>query len=432
MYKKLADLTMSNIGAPSQHSQSSRKGKKAWRKNIDVTAVQDGLDNLRDEMIAGGPMSEKKDDDLFAVDTAGSSEIAKKYKLRKPLKVDEILAQRSAVPAVDSRKRPLPDGVYEKPSKRHSSDWVTTKDLQKLKKSINTVSHLPDQVALQEDEQAFDLWSIGADHSAENGLEYVPKRKSKVAPSTIKRAPIPMTASGKRVSAVPHPVAGTSYNPDFDEWQNLVVQEGEKAVIAEKTKIEADQRETERQARIRAANEEKDYAIRTDDESAWEGFETENEDMEALRKKRPTRKTPAERNKAKRKKAAERLLKHEKRTGEKQKQAVQVDSVGEHRTPTPTEEQQHSHDEEPDDGQVLRRRQRGNVMIPERNLEVVLEDELQDSLRLLKPEGNLLQDRFRNLLVNGKLESRKPIAQARKKRVKYTEKWSHKDFSIEV
>lgn len=424
---------MSNKGAPSQHSQSSRKGKKAWRKNIDVTAVQDGLENLRDEIIVGGPMAEKADDDLFAVDTAGSTEIARKYKLRKPLKVDEILAQRSAVPAVDSRKRPLPDGVYEEPSKRHSGDWVTTKDLQKLKRSINAVSQLPDAVSLQEDGEAFDLWSTGADHSAANELEYIPKKRSKVAPNTIKRAPIPMTASGKRVSAVPNPAAGTSYNPDFDEWQSLVTQEGEKAVIAEKSKIEADQREAEKQARIRAANAENDHGNRTDDESAWEGFETENEDMEALRKKRPTRKTPAERNKANRKKAAERLLKHEKRMGDKQKQAAHFDSVVERRAPTSAEEEEDgSREDKSDDGQVLRRRKRGNIMIPEKNLEVVLEDELQDSLRLLKPEGNLLQDRFRHLLVDGKLESRKAIAQARKKRVKYTEKWSHKDFSIEV
>ena len=55
-------------------------------------------------------------------------------------------------------------------------------------------------------------------------------------------------------------------------------------------------------------------------------------------------------------------------------------------------------------------------------MELVLPDELQDSLRLLKPEGNLLDDRFRTLIVQGKLESRKPITQARKAKKKITEK----------
>ncbi len=39
----------SNIGAPAQHNQSSRKGKKAWRKNVNVEDVEEGLDSLRAE-----------------------------------------------------------------------------------------------------------------------------------------------------------------------------------------------------------------------------------------------------------------------------------------------------------------------------------------------------------------------------------------------
>lgn len=39
--------------APQQHSQKSRKGKKAWRKNVNVTDVQDGLEEVRDEILAG-------------------------------------------------------------------------------------------------------------------------------------------------------------------------------------------------------------------------------------------------------------------------------------------------------------------------------------------------------------------------------------------
>lgn len=39
--------------APKQFSQPSRKGKKAWRKNVDVTAVEDGLVELNKELISG-------------------------------------------------------------------------------------------------------------------------------------------------------------------------------------------------------------------------------------------------------------------------------------------------------------------------------------------------------------------------------------------
>ncbi len=39
--------------APKQFKQPSRKGKKAWRKNVDLTEVQEGLEVVRDEIIKG-------------------------------------------------------------------------------------------------------------------------------------------------------------------------------------------------------------------------------------------------------------------------------------------------------------------------------------------------------------------------------------------
>ncbi|KAL8740246.1 MAG: hypothetical protein Q9184_008515, partial [Pyrenodesmia sp. 2 TL-2023] len=63
-------------------------------------------------------------------------------------------------------------------------------------------------------------------------------------------------------------------------------------------------------------------------------------------------------------------------------------------------------------------------------LELVLPDELRDSLRLLKPEGNLLSDRFRNIMLRGKIETRKPISQPKKAKRTTTEKWTHKDFRV--
>jgi nucleolar protein 53 len=39
--------------APRQFSQPSRKGKKAWRKNVDVTEVEKGLVELNEEIIQG-------------------------------------------------------------------------------------------------------------------------------------------------------------------------------------------------------------------------------------------------------------------------------------------------------------------------------------------------------------------------------------------
>lgn len=42
-----------SVEAPKQFAQPSRKGKKAWRKNVDVTEVQEGLRSLKEEEIKG-------------------------------------------------------------------------------------------------------------------------------------------------------------------------------------------------------------------------------------------------------------------------------------------------------------------------------------------------------------------------------------------
>ena len=44
----------SSIGAPSQRTQSSRKGKRAWRKNVDLDEVEEGLEELRAEERVSG------------------------------------------------------------------------------------------------------------------------------------------------------------------------------------------------------------------------------------------------------------------------------------------------------------------------------------------------------------------------------------------
>lgn len=45
------------LGAPSQHTQGSRKGKRAWRKNVDIGEVEEGMEGLRAEERVVGSVS---------------------------------------------------------------------------------------------------------------------------------------------------------------------------------------------------------------------------------------------------------------------------------------------------------------------------------------------------------------------------------------
>ncbi|KAL1986332.1 hypothetical protein VTN96DRAFT_6564 [Rasamsonia emersonii] len=425
------------VEAPQQYKQPSRKGKKAWRKNVDVSEIQEGLRQVREEEIRGGVVSEKPSEELFTIDSTPSQEIQKAYrKQHKPLKAEEILAQRSAIPAVDSRKRAnskVTDGVIEPKTKKHKSDWVSHKELLRLKQ----VAQEGKPVKKDEEDASYDPWSDQKDPTPldDPKFSFLEKPKPIVAPPTIKQKPISLAANGKPVPAVPKPDAGRSYNPTFEDWDNLLKREGEKEVEAEKKRIEEEKKEQERQRLIAEAKDD-DGEVKSDDESAWEGFESEYEKPEWLNKKRPERKTKAQRNKIKRRKEAERKAKWEAEMKKKEQQAAQAKAIArkvqeeeEARKQKQLQKQEDDSSEEGDDT-VLRRRPLGKHFPPEKSLEVVLPDELQDSLRRLKPEGNLLDDRFRNLIVNGKLEARKPITQHKKPKRKLTEKWTYKDFQV--
>ncbi|KAF2083539.1 P60-like protein [Saccharata proteae CBS 121410] len=433
--------------APQQHKQRSRKGKKAWRKNVDVTEVQTGLENLRDEVREGGVVAEKASEELFALDTTGDVAIQKEVRrVHKPLKADEILAQRSAVPAVDSRKRSssrVTNGIVEPSSKRlKNGTYVPHKELQRLKSIAHGGDSQEKNIVKQDGDFDHDPWAAEP-IPQDPRFDFLPQKQPIREPKTLKHAPVSQLASGKPVPAVPKPEGGKSYNPLFDEWQALLEKEGEKEVAAEKQRLKEAQEELERQERAIAAAQEPDTESDDGQESAWEseweGIQSEAEESaEWLKKKRPERKTPQQRKKVERRKAEARKKKWEAQMKKRDQQQNEIKKLA--KSVVEKEKQkaerlaalarvkdgEESSDQEEE---VLRRRKFGKMPIPEAPLEVVLPDELQESLRLLKPEGNLIKDRYRNMLLRGKMESRRQV-QRKKANREATEKWSYKDWSL--
>lgn len=151
--------------------------------------------------------------------------------------------------------------------------------------------------------------------------------------------------------------------------------------------------------------------------------------------KRPERKTQVQRNKIKRRKEEERKAKMAADIKKHKEQANHIKKIAKEVATKELERELVLADDDDDDSNEgdeleLRRRKLGRLALPEKDLELVLPDELADSLRLLKPEGNLLKDRYRSLLVRGKVESRRHIPFAKKAKRKATEKWTHKDFML--
>ncbi|KAG9228725.1 ribosome biogenesis protein Nop53/GLTSCR2 [Amylocarpus encephaloides] len=429
-------------GAPQQYKQPSRKGKKAWRKNVDVTEVQEGLEEVRDEIIAGGVIAEKDSADLFTLDIAGDIGVQRKVlKGGKILKADEILAQRSAVPAVSIRKRPgenTVDGLVK--PKRQRTSYVSHKELTRLRRIAD--GRRDEEMAMIK-EASFDPWDVQKaeeDSKQDPRFSFLEKSKKKVVPKSIKQKPISLAANGKVIPAVTKPEGGYSYNPMWTDYEERLTAVGDKEIVAERKRLaEVAAEQVKLNAAAKSAAEAEVAEARADlseweEDSAWEGFESGGEDIR-LKAKRPERKTQVQRNKIKRRKEAERKVIMDANNKKKNEQVAQLKKIkqalkakDEARPLALIKADDESSDE--GDDLELRRRKLGRIKLPEKDLELVLPNELREELRLLKPEGNLLKDRYRSLLVRGKVEARRHIGDHKKAKLKATEKWTHKDFML--
>lgn len=385
-----------------------------------------------------GVIREKPSEDLFTIDIKGDAEIPKKFNkhVKKGLKADEIIASRSSVPAVSMRKRPsdkTSDGIVA--PKRQRTDWVSQKELARLKR----VADGEHQSAIAVPDATYDMWDAPAP-KPNIKTSFLEEKKAVKAPKSMKQKTISLVASGKDIPAVQKPAGGYSYNPVFTDYEQRLTQEGNKAVEAESKRLAAEEVERLKQeaaARSAAeaeAAEERANLSEWEEDSEWEGFQSGVED-ERPAVKRPGRKTQTQRNKIKRRKEEERLAKHKAAMKSRRAQEARIKELAEElneRDQTKAlalAEQQDDSDSEVDDTK-LRRKQLGKFKLPEKDLELVLPDELQESLRLLKPEGNLLKDRYRSMLVRGKVEARRHLPFKRQAKRKATEKWTHKDFML--
>lgn len=435
------------VAAPATHSQSSRKGKKAWRKNVDISDVQQGLEDVREDLIKGGVVGEKPSDELFTTDAIGDAEVGKRGQGKKLLKAEEILARRSAVAGLDGRKRKMEEVVINDGAKRQKdSTYVSHKDLQRLRA-------IADRQALAisvENEAAHDPWDV-AKEQEDPRFSFLDKPQPKKEPVTLKHAPGSLTTSSKRQPSIRKPHAGKSYNPLAGDWSALLEREGAAVVEAEQRRLEVEAETAAAEARALAeaakveAAEKDEYATDYDSawESEWEGLQSESERQQVWTQKQKGRKTPAERNKVNARKEREAKEKMERKQKERDVAEKKITQIAKEVSARDKARKahamaliraQHNNDSSAssDDDRNLRRSRFGKLAVPDAPLEVVLPEELEDSLRRLKPEGNLLTDRYRNLLVSGKMEVRrkKGAEQHAKPKRSRSEKWSYKDWKL--
>ncbi|KAI4520772.1 P60-like protein [Schizophyllum commune Loenen D] len=241
------------LGVPAQRSQGSRKGKRAWRKHIDIDDVEERLEERREEeRVLGTAVHEQPDAGLFTIDTTGDENVRRAIpKAKRQLTSLAILNERSAVPAVVGMKRkPAPVSKAEKERLLRTAGRTKRGPLG----SHVDGSEMGKGSALMELSEAvkesgkYDVWGnsvVDADMTEEEEL-----------PETIKPKPVkaPKLSTPREIINVPAveaPHAGASYNPPLEAHQDLLLE----AYKVEQQRIADEEKFADVKARLQAARE---------------------------------------------------------------------------------------------------------------------------------------------------------------------------------
>lgn len=407
-------------------SQKSRKGTKAWRKNVQIDEITRGLEKVRDQKIQGGIIPERSNEELFSVDVRGDRSTLKRERLGKTLRSDEILALKSSIKPISGlvhKNSLLGSGIVHKKIKGS----LPPSELARLRRIVNRAPHASTGASAASASKntipgEYDMWS--SSEPSQSASEWVSVTKSKKPPSTYGQGPMTLTTDGSVLPAIEVAEVGQSYNPPLVEWNDLIAR---KAVV----QMRLDSAQQQQNVKSRAAqgiDERFEAEVASDDEHLSVSLPEVDDNHADLFKKpdpRATAKTQAQRNKDSRKKqqiALETAIRAQKA---QRKALSSLGSLIESNLELSDEQKQGLVTEVRKNSKV-RKHKYGKHQIPQDPLEIQLSDELAESLRTLKPEGNLFKDRFISLVKRGIVEARIPQSKRRRYALLSKEKYSHK------
>ena len=414
------------LGRPAQYRQASRKGKKAWRKNIDLSATEAALEDLREQERAEGvPAHKRSNSELFMEDRSGQeTTLARQAREKRKLKSQEILAHRSAVPAMQQKAR----SSFQLPDDSMAAKAAAAGLPPKFKKRLRMLASRPHEGVEGETERGragrlqsdavlaekHDLWGEAPKTRQNDWI--APAAKNPVhRPRSMQHEPYAAARSMPAVS-VPHP--GTSYNPDFDSHEALVQTAYEKAKAAELDEQQAQELHAKWKGVTQGVPLPLDLPLDVPEEGGEDDEEVQDE---GAAPKMPARKTAAQRRREAR--AKEQYTLAQQRRKERRIQGMiselpnqMKQAKRDAQTRAELVQQRRQQKEERLRSQGIAGTRIGKHAVPSQRVDVQTGDELSDSLRRLRPEGNLFWDRFQSLQARGLAEARKPVLPMRQRR----------------
>ncbi|XP_040934348.1 ribosome biogenesis protein NOP53 isoform X2 [Gossypium hirsutum] len=330
-------------------SNTSRKGKKAWRANISTEDIHDFFEKSTKDALSGGSLTSAPTESLFFIDKSQDLSVKKKIekKREKVLRVDSMLKKNPFVEAVPSSK--------QKSSKKKKKEALNAKDV---------VQDVPKDETVP-DSGMVPIWG--------DGVEVEPP--------------------------------GCSYNPTFDSHQDSLAQ-----AVAEEMqkayKIELGPQPVPLTVMGEVVDEDDKYFIEADDENDDEMDEENLSEDDKATEKRPLkikRVTRVELNKRARRKEQQKKEAEAKKAEEFSKDIDNLPDILQE-IAKEDEEKQKRHLRK-----AIAKQERlkacpprlGKYKFQAAPPQVLLSEELTGSLRKLKGCATLARDRFKSLEKRG-------------------------------
>lgn len=369
--KTQAHLALPTIMEQKPKPQRSRKGKKAWRKNVDVNEINAALESKRDKEVLHGPDGEAD----FVIDTTG----APTKSTVKVLTASEILTNKSKVPALQTRV------TKKKLSKARTSQLMSLAG--RLLTVSKTKANIDREGIIRGGNS--DIWGEPAPevNSLPASISRTPGTR---VPHTLREKPLHLeTETSVNDDEFVH--AGKSYNPSIESWQELIQREfGAETTLEEKRQaIEENQRRV--QELINTLEDDELAEPKGDDEEPEEEKEEDKYKISVNAKSEWNKKTRTQRNKEARHKQMVDLGKKLRELKEQLKDINRLDEI--------TEQVE---SKEPKKAGPKKYTSHGGGELSFKPIEVKLSDELTNNLRQVVPEGNLLYEQMYKLQMAGK------------------------------
>ncbi|XP_043221411.1 ribosome biogenesis protein NOP53-like [Amphibalanus amphitrite] len=406
------------MGAKSK-GRIPRNKKKSWKKQVDISEVDEYLDDVRLQERFGGLVSEKESDEIFTIDKSPDEvdpDVLLRQKRPKRPKVDQDnLRCFQNLKGLPGAKVPVKHNYI----KDKRPEYIKAKTNRK-KAASKLLAAVSNDIALKKGEEKKkqlpkDPWAD--DETADpagDWLEPALRKMRRCRTEGTVRRPLYMRVKRSLLPAVEPPHAGQSYHPEAADHSALL----EEAVLVEHKK-EADFQRWERQTTAKFPSRRPTEADWIKEMSGGLGEDEEekgdDEKSVTLVKKVPKPKTRQQRRKMREREVAERQRLAAVTTRRSENEVFRVRTIAkELRAREARTVERQARRLERQCARAIQPLTLGRERFEPTSLELNLTEELPGSLRNIRVEGDPLQERFKSLQKRNIIEPRVRTTQKKK------------------